>query len=103
MAINTLSSKRTDTKFNVDSLESASADLYVADALLLSAEHFVDNIRGLVAPRGLCPNERLFADALRAMTLLDQLRDKVQEAKVAIDGSVDAAIADGLNRHAARH
>lgn len=100
MATQVVTPEKTAARFTVNSLEVASTDLYVADALLLAATNFLDEIRQWTMPGGVRPDESVFDNSKVAQTLLGELRDKIQNAKVTIDFSVEAAIQDGLGRSA---
>lgn len=95
------------TRFSVDTLENASADLYVADILLTAVDNFLDEIGDWVKPGGLGTHEEVLRQTLcervlkethSASTLLHELSDKLHRAKSQIEGAVEAAIADGLSR-----
>lgn len=80
---------------DIDEVEHASADLCVADTLLVASEKFIDSVRGWSAPRGaqraagIMPNEHVFEEVCRALTIIDEARDRVAIAKRRINGFVD--------------
>jgi hypothetical protein len=101
MAVETIPPTKQAPKFSINLLESASTDLYVADALLLAVDRFLDEINDWVKSAdagGITPNHYVQKPVHLASTLLLELRDKIDEAKLTIDNAVDAAIAANLSR-----
>jgi hypothetical protein len=93
MALNTVPPSPEMTNV-LDTIQDASADLCVCDTLILAVEKFVDEIRGYSAPAtilqpGIRPDEYVFGPALRAMTLIDEARDRLQDAKCKVNAAVD--------------
>ena len=86
-------------KLDLDPIENASTELFIADVMLRASELFVIETRGWVKPM---PQSEAAMKVLCDLdTMLAELSDKVHAAKDMIDGFVEAEMAErraGLNR-----